>query len=122
MQRQAGFTLLEVLIAFIIAALALGALFGGAVTTLLDHIGGSAVFSALMREGANNVTSIATLDLRIDHVRPSRRGAILTARANCYRVTSTVGFVRGAAFETDEADPVATLQAAYAINRIPATT
>jgi general secretion pathway protein I len=30
MQRQAGFTLLEVLIAFIIAAVALGALFGGA--------------------------------------------------------------------------------------------
>jgi len=98
---------------------ATGALVGGAITTILDHVGGSAVFSALMREGANNVTSIATLDLRIDHVRPTRRGATVTARAHCYRVTSTVAFVRGGAWETDEADPVATVQAAFAVNRAP---
>ncbi len=86
-------------------------------TTILDHIGGSAVFSALDASGATDVASIATLDLRIDHVRPSRRGETLTARAHCYRVTPTVAFVRAAAFETDEADPVATVQAAFAVNR-----
>ncbi len=94
-----------------------GALFGGAVVTILDHVGGSAVFSALAASGATDVASIATLDLRIDHVRPSRRGETLTARAHCYRVTSTVAFVRAAAFETDELDPVATVQAAFAVNR-----
>ena len=96
---------------------ATGALFGGAVTTILDHVGGSAVFSALAGLGASDVGSIATLDLRIDHVRPSRRGETLNARAHCYRVTPTVAFVRAAAFETDEADPVATVQAAFAVNR-----
>ena len=94
-----------------------GALFGGAVTTILDHVGGSAVFSALNASDATDIASIATLDLRIDHVRPSRRGETLTARAYCYRVTPTVAFVRAAAFETDEADPVATVQAAFAVNR-----
>jgi uncharacterized protein (TIGR00369 family) len=94
-----------------------GALFGGAVVTMLDHLGGSSVFSALFASGATDVASIATLDLRIDHVRPSRRGETLTGRANCYRLTPTVAFVRAAAFETDEADPVATVQAAFAVNR-----
>ena len=98
-----------------------GALFGGAITTVLDHVGGSSVFSALMATGATDVSSIATLDLRIDHVRPSRRGATLAARAHCYRVTPTVAFVRGTAFETNEADPVATVQAAFAVNRVATT-
>jgi uncharacterized protein (TIGR00369 family) len=94
-----------------------GALFGGAILTILDHLGGSSVFSALAALGASDVASIATLDLRIDHVRPSRRGETLTARAYCYRVTPTVAFVRAAAFETEEADPVATVQAVFAVNR-----
>ena len=94
-----------------------GALFGGAITTLLDHVGGSATFAALAATGSGDITSIATLDLRIDHVRPSRRGETVTGRAHCYRVTPTVAFVRAAAFETDEADPVATVQAAFAVNR-----
>jgi uncharacterized protein (TIGR00369 family) len=93
-----------------------GALFGGAILTLLDHLGGSSVFSALAASGASDVASIATLDLRVDHVRPSRRGETLTARAHCYRTTPTVAFVRAAAFETDETDPVATVQAAFAVN------
>ncbi len=97
-----------------------GALSGGALTTLLDHVGGSATFSALVASGASDITSIATLDLRIDHVRPSRRGETLTARAHCYRVTPKVAFVRGAAFETDEADPVSAVQAAFALNRATA--
>jgi uncharacterized protein (TIGR00369 family) len=101
----------------LVGDVASGALFGGAVTTILDHVGGSAVFSALSASGATDIASIATLDLRIDHVRPSRSGETLTARAHCYRVTPTVAFVRAAAFETDEADPVATVQAAFAVNR-----
>ena len=94
-----------------------GALAGGAILTILDHAGGSAVFSALAASGATDVASIATLDLRIDRVRASRSGEAVTARAHCYRVTPTVAFVRAAAFETDEADPLATVQAAFAVNR-----
>ena len=75
------------------------------------------MFSALNTSGATDIASIATLDLRIDHVRPSGRGLTLTGRAHCYRVTPTVAFVRAEAFETDEADPVATVQAAFAVNR-----
>ena len=98
---------------------ATGALSGGAIVTALDHVGGSATFSALAASGASDIAGIATLDLRIDHVRPSRRGETLTARAHCHRVTETVTFVRAAAFETDESDPVATMQAAFAVNRAP---
>ncbi len=95
-----------------------GVLAGGAVTTLLDHVCGASVFSAMgadpRREG---VQSIATLDLRIDYMRAATPGKTITGRAHCYRVTRSIAFVRAIAHDGDEADPVATVQAAFAVNR-----
>jgi uncharacterized protein (TIGR00369 family) len=85
-----------------------GVIAGGAVTALLDHAGGLAVLAALTRPGF-----AATLDLRIDYQRPAVPGRDIFAHAYCYRITRSVAFVRASAYETDPADPVATIQATY---------
>ncbi|AQR61557.1 thioesterase [Brevundimonas sp. LM2] len=84
---------------------------GGLVTTMLDHVGGLAVWVAMGR-----YVPIATLDLRVDYMRAARPRVDLLAEARCYRLTRTIGFVRAWAFEDDPADPVAAAQATYVIN------
>ena len=49
----------------------------------------------------------ATLDLRIDYLRPARTGQTVYGRGECYRLTRTIAFVRGQAHDGDPADPVA---------------
>ncbi len=88
-----------------------GVLAGGLVTTLLDHVGGLAIWVAL-----KTFQPIATLDLRVDYMRAAIPGRDLIAEARCYRMTHSIAFVRAWAFEDDPADPVAAAQAAYVIS------
>jgi uncharacterized protein (TIGR00369 family) len=84
---------------------------GGVVTTLLDHASGQAVFSCL-----TELTTIATLDLRIDYMRPAEPHQPLYAAAHCYKLGRQVAFVRATAYERSPDDPVATAQAAFMLN------
>lgn len=68
--------------------------FGGAITTLIDHASGLAVACAL-----EELTSIATIDLRVDYLRAATPGKDLYTRSECYRVTRNVAFVRAVAYE-----------------------
>jgi acyl-coenzyme A thioesterase PaaI-like protein len=81
------------------------------VTTLLDHASGQAVHAAM-----TEWTSIATLDLRIDYMRPAQPGRDVLARAHCYKLTRSVAFVRAVAYEDDPDDPVAAAQAAFMLD------
>jgi len=87
-----------------------GVLAGGLVSTLLDHVGGLAVWVAL-----GGFKPIATLDLRVDYMRAATPGRDLIAEARCYRLTSSVAFVRAWAFEDTPDDPVAAAQSAYMV-------
>ncbi|WP_136163374.1 PaaI family thioesterase [Sphingomonas flavalba] len=49
----------------------------------------------------------ATLDLRVDYLRPAAPGNRVIGHGECYRVTRSVGFVRGQAHDGDPDDPVA---------------
>src|SRR5215469_3236410 len=79
-----------------------GVIAAGVVTTLLDSACGWATALALKEP-----TSIATLDLRIDYMRPAEPGKDLLASAYCYKLTRSVAFLRGLAWDEDPADPVA---------------
>ncbi len=85
-----------------------GVLHGGVVTALLDSLSGVAVASAL-----ESLTSIATLDLRIDYMRGSEPGRDLHAEARVIRLTRRIAFVQALAFHENAADPVATASAAF---------
>ena len=88
-----------------------GVIAGGVVTTLLDFACGWATALAL-----DQPTSIATLDLRIDYMRPSRPGLDIHATAYCYKLTRSVAFLRGVAYDEDPGDPVAAAQAAFMLD------
>ena len=88
-----------------------GVIAGGVVTTLLDHASGQAVHAAMA-----HWTSIATLDLRIDYMRPAEPGRDIKARAHCYKLTRSVAFVRAVAYDRDPEDPIATGQATFMLD------
>jgi len=89
-----------------------GVISGGAVTALLDTCCGSAVISAAM-----NIASTATLDLRIDYMRPATPGLALIAHAQVYRTTRTIAFVRALAYHDDPDKPVASASASFMLER-----
>ncbi|NWH09607.1 MAG: PaaI family thioesterase [Alphaproteobacteria bacterium] len=85
-----------------------GVVHGGIVTALLDNACGIAVSSRTRQFG-----QIATLDLRIDYMKPANAGADIYAFAECYKVTRNIAFVRGIAYHDDRSDPIATCAAAF---------
>jgi uncharacterized protein (TIGR00369 family) len=87
-----------------------GVLHGGPITALLDATCGAAVFAAL-----TELKPIATLDLRIDYLKPAEARRDVAARAECYKVTRNVAFVRAMAFHDDEADPIAAAAGTFMI-------
>ena len=90
-----------------------GVIAGGVVTSLLDHTCGLAMAAAAGTEPF----STATLDLRIDYMRPAAPRAGVVAEAHCYKLTRTIGFVRAEAWDVDKSDLIATAQAAFVLNR-----
>jgi len=85
-----------------------GVIHGGAITAFLDAASGASVFLAMP-----SPTPIATLDLRIDYLRPATPHRDVIARATCTRLTRNVAFVRAVAFHDSEEDPIATSSASF---------
>lgn len=88
-------------------------LHGGVLTALLDSVFGLANFVAIDR-----ISSMATLDLRVDYLRPARSRADVMVRAECYRQTRHVAFNSGTVwFDVPNPVEVARGTASFAITR-----
>lgn len=74
----------------------------GVVTALLDTLCGLVVMASVP-----DGTPLATLDLRIDYLKPATPEQTIRAFAECYKITASVAFVRGRAFHHRRDDALA---------------
>src|SRR5512139_1925803 len=89
-----------------------GVLHGGVITTLIDSACGGAVIGALWKP-----TRVATLDLRIDYLRPAEPGRDVRCVATCFKVTHNIAFVRATADHGEGSDAIAAAAGTFAIIR-----
>lgn len=87
---------------------ATGVLASGPIISLMDMATSLAVW---MKLGAFRPQ--ATLDLRVDYLRPAAPGRTVVGRGTCYRITRSVAFVRGIAHDGDPDDPVANVTGTF---------
>ncbi|PAX07133.1 PaaI family thioesterase [Sphingomonas lenta] len=85
-----------------------GVLASGPIITLMDMATSLAVWSKRDRWVPH-----ATLDLRIDYLRPATPGRTVIGRGECYRLTRAISFVRGQAHDGDPEDPIAHVAGTY---------
>lgn len=85
-----------------------GHIHSGALTVLIDQTSGTAAILAL-----GGKERVATLDLRVDHLRPAQAGKAVYAQADCYRIARDVAFVRCVCYEDSPDDPVATSMSTF---------
>ncbi len=87
-----------------------GVIHGGVITAAMDNASG---WSIRVRDDHDPEMSMATLDLRIDYMKPATPGEDLMIRAECYKQTQNIAFVRAVAYHDSVDDPVATSTAAF---------
>ena len=79
-----------------------GIIASGPIISLMDMATSLAIWVRLGR-----FRHQATLDLRVDYLRPAVPGRPIVGRGECYGVTRSVGFVRGLAHDGEAEEPVA---------------
>jgi uncharacterized protein (TIGR00369 family) len=85
-----------------------GVIASGAIFSLMDSAAGFAVFTTL-----KSMTGHATLDLRLDYLHGPAPGVAIVGRAICYKVTSSIAFVRGFAHQGDPDRPLANMAGTF---------
>ena len=88
-----------------------GLLHTGVLTVLADSTCGLAVGAAMAQRAP-----YATLDLRMDWLRPAGPDHDLHCEAHCYRISRSVAFVRGEVWQLDRAKPIAAVQATFMLS------
>jgi len=81
---------------------------GGAISAFLDNTLGYAVAARTDRKN-----TFATLDLRIDYMKPATVGKDVLSFAECYKMTRRIAFVRGVAFHKNRDEPIANATATF---------
>ena len=79
-----------------------GIIASGPIISLMDMATSMAIWVKLER-----FRHQATLDMRVDYLRPATPGKRIIGRGECYSIRRSVAFVRGVAHDDDLDDPVA---------------
>lgn len=79
-----------------------GILASGPIITLMDMATSMSIWA---KTGIFQLQ--ATLDLRVDYLRPATPGKTVVGRGQCYRITRNIAFIRGHAHDGDADDLVA---------------
>ena len=79
-----------------------GVIASGPILSMMDMATSMSVWLKL-----NGFRPHATLDLRVDYLRPATPGKTVIGRGECYRLTRSIAFVRGTAHDGDPDDPLA---------------
>lgn len=85
-----------------------GLIHPGIVTVLVDSACGAAVLARIA-----DIERVATLDLRMDYLRAGLRDHDIHCRAECFRLTPSIAFVRASVWQQDRTTPIATAQSAF---------
>lgn len=85
-----------------------GVVHGGVITALLDSCYGLAIFVRMSK-----LRPMATLDLRIDYLKPATPGRDILGGAVCYKLGHELAFVRGTAYHDSPDDPIAASAAIF---------
>ncbi len=85
-----------------------GVIASGPIIALMDMAASLGIWAKL-----GTFKPIATLDLRVDYLRPATPGRTVIGRGECYRLTRSIAFVRGQAHDGDAADPLAHIAGTY---------
>ena len=92
----------------LIGDIARGVIASGPIIALMDMTTSLAVWQRV-----DAFVPHATLDLRIDYLRPARPERTVIGRAECLRVTRSIAFTRGLAHDGDPDDPIANVAATF---------
>ena len=84
-----------------------GLLHNGVIISLIDSSSGMASFCALP-----DMAAVATLDLRVDNMRPAVKDKDIYCMAECYRLTPQIAFVRATAYQ-EEGVPLASSSSSF---------
>ncbi len=85
-----------------------GVLASGPIISLMDMATSMSVWLKLGR-----FRHQATLDLRVDYLRPASPGRAIVGRGECYAITRSIAFVRGVAHDGDPDDAVANVAGTF---------
>lgn len=92
-----------------------GVIHGGVLTALLDQACGMAIGSAL-----NKPAAMATLDLRIDYMKPAAPRIDVIVESQCLKIAHEVAFARAIAFQSTRDDPVAIATGTFMLTHLGA--
>lgn len=84
-----------------------GVLHGGPITTQIDNLSAVAMHAAI-----GHAVPCATIDLRVDYLKPAIPGQDVFARSELRRITRQVAFITSVAYQ-DESDPIALANCTY---------
>lgn len=87
---------------------ATGIIASGPIITMMDSATSISVWLATKKFRPQ-----ATLDLRVDYLRPAEPGKTVYGHGECYKVTKSIAFVRGEAHDGDPARPLAHVAGTY---------